>query len=139
VRASRSAPATWAASSAMAARGTGSATSSHPNGPCQADSRLSSSDGATRCGSGGGASSASNASGTGSTGAQQGRASSAPAPAVSAGRPRVPGGNANATTPSPLSRSGDAAVVSTLTGPPGCGRTQPSNNGAAAGPVMAAW
>ena len=125
--ASRSCRAASSASHSRLRGGTGWATTSQPNGPAQAGSRHSSSDGAA-CSRSGGASGVSSSPSLIPPIARQQASpdmaeASAPRPRAC---PRAPPGRASITSAPPLLPASDVPAARSRTGPPACRRIQPN-------------
>jgi site-specific recombinase XerD len=122
----------WAVISSTVPSSTGSASSSHPNGPSHADSRPSSSDGRPpRPPPSPGTSSASSASQTPANCTQHGTpATSRAASPPSSGSPRAPAGKASTSSPPSLPAPRPGPAVITRTGPPARSRTHATATGA---------
>ena len=125
--ASRSCRAASSASHSRSGGGTGWATTSQPNGPAQAGSRHSSSDGAA-CSRSGGASGVSSSPSLIPPIARQQASpdmaeASAPRPRAC---PRAPPGRASITSAPPLLPASDVPAARSRTGPPACRRIQPN-------------
>ena len=125
--ASRSCRAASSASHSRSGGGTGWATTSQPNGPAQAGSRHSSSDGAA-CSRSGAASGVSSSPSLIPPIARQQASpdmaeASAPRPRAC---PRAPPGRASITSAPPLLPASDVPAARSRTGPPACRRIQPN-------------